>query len=156
MADEQPERPEGYHEDQLLQGTYPPYDRVIHGPPGTDIGSLWIAVVADEENHVVTMSSWDLDDRQRAMIAAGAHIRLSQWTYPIPPVSVAVEAPFCECHDAEMTFDPDQGGFHCPHIESAGGSDADDSTASSAEEQLRRDFSPAPDDDEAPEGGDLG
>lgn len=151
------ERPDGYHEDQLLQGSYPPYDRVIHGPPGTDIGSLWIAVVADEENHVVTMSSWNLDDRQRAMIAAGGHVKLSMWTYPIPPVSVAIEGPFCECHQEEMQFDMHDGAFVCRYMRYIGDDHAaDDGPASSAEEQLRRDFSPAPDDDEAPEGGDLG
>jgi hypothetical protein len=149
---EQPERPEGYHENQLLQGTYPPYDRVIHGPKGTDVGSLWIEVNVDEDRHVVTASSWNLDDRQRAMVEAGAHIRLSMWEYPICPVSVAVEAPFCECHAEEMDYDEDSGGFHCRHLTNAGDTDASDSDA---EEQLRRDFSPEPD-DEAPEGGDLG
>lgn len=152
---EQPERPEGYHEDQLLQGTYPPYNRVIHGPPGTDIGSLWIEVNIDEERHVVTASSWNLDERQKAMIAAGAHIRLSMWTYPIPPVSMAVEGPFCECHGEEMQFDIEDGAFVCRYMRNVGDAHADDSGLS-AEEQLRRDFSPAPDDDETPEGGDLG
>jgi hypothetical protein len=38
------------HPDQLRQGTYPPYNRVIHGPPGTDVGSLWIEVNTDTES----------------------------------------------------------------------------------------------------------
>jgi hypothetical protein len=42
-ADDEPMGRE-MHPDQLTQGTYPPYNRVIHGPPGTDVGSLWIEV----------------------------------------------------------------------------------------------------------------
>jgi hypothetical protein len=142
------------HRDQLRQGTYPPYNRVIHGPPGTDVGSLWIEVNTDTESEpgrrlVVTASSWDLDDRQRAMIEAGAHLRVSMWVYPIPPMSVAVEAPFCGCHAEEMVFN-DDGGFSCRHLLEVGGDGDHDIDA---EGQLRRDFSPA-EDDEA-EGGDL-
>jgi hypothetical protein len=98
---------------------------------------------------VVTASSWDLDDRQRAMIEAGAHLRVSMWVYPIPPMSVAVEAPFCGCHAEEMVFN-DDGGFSCRHLLEVGGDGDHDIDA---EGQLRRDFSPA-EDDEA-EGGDL-
>lgn len=140
LDDTPPER----HPDQLTQGTYPPYDRVIHGPKGTDVGSLWIEVNTDNQRHVVTASSWDLDDRQKAMIEAGAHIRLSMWEYPICPVSVAVESPFCGCHDEEMVFN-DDGGFSCRHLQEVGGDGDHDNDA---EEQLRRDFSPAEDDDE--------
>jgi hypothetical protein len=152
-ADDEPMGRE-MHRDQLTQGTYPPYNRVIHGPPGTDVGSLWIEVNEDTQSEpgrrfVVTASSWDLDDRQRAMIDAGAHIRLQMWTYPIPPVSVAVEAPFCGCHDEEMVFN-DDGGFSCRHLVEVGGDGDHDNDA---EEQLRRDFSPATDDED--EGEDL-
>jgi hypothetical protein len=152
-ADDEPMGRE-MHPDQLTQGTYPPYNRVIHGPPGTDVGSLWIEVNEDTESEpgrrfVVTASSWDLDDRQRAMIDAGAHLRVSLWVYPIPPMSVAVEAPFCGCHGEEMVFN-DDGGFSCRHLLEVGGDGDHDIDA---EEQLRRDFSPA-EDDEA-EGGDL-
>lgn len=149
-ADQTPPQP---HRDQLRQGTYTPYNRVIHGPPGTNVGSLWIEVNADDDNHVVTASSWDLDDRHRAMIDAGGHIRLSMWQYPICPVSVAVEAPFCECHDEEMEFNEHDGGFYCRHLTEVGDERSEHAEPDEGDgfDQARRDFSPAEDDDEESE-----
>lgn len=151
-------RPEG-HPDQLRQGTYPPYDKVIHGPQGTDVGSLWIEMNLDTESEpgrklVVTASSWDLDDRHRAMIEAGGHIRLSMWTYPIPPVSVAVEGPFCDCHQEEMRFNEAEGGFFCRHQQEVG--EHGTSSSGDPEGDVRRDFSPEPDDGADEEDGGAG
>lgn len=138
------------HPDQFTQGTYPPYDHVIHGPKGTDVGSLWIEVNFDTQSEpgkrlVVVASSWDLDDRQRAMIEAGGHVRLSMWTWPPPPVSVAVEGPFCDCHAEEMLFNEHDGGWYCRHQGEVGHATA---SSEDAEEQVRQDFSPAPDDED--------
>lgn len=142
--------PPDRHPDQLTAtGEYPPYNKVIHGPPGTDVGSLWIGIGDDPSGKVVTISAWNLDDRQKAMVEAGAHVQLAMWEYPICPVAVSVEGPFCDCHGEEMLFSQEEGAFFCAHQEVVGGADDTEASRGSAEEQVRRDFSPAKDDDEA-------
>lgn len=142
--------PPDRHPDQLTAtGQHPPYNKVIHGPPNTDIGSLWIGLGQDSDGKVVTISGWDLDDRQRAMVEAGAHIQLAMWEYPICPVAVSVEGPFCDCHGEEMEFDTEEGAFHCAHQGVVGDAEGDDdSSQRSAEDQVRQDFSPATDDED--------
>lgn len=101
------------HPDQLSPAAYPPYNHVMHGPPGTDVTSIWSSISGDENGYGVTSVPLNFDDRQRAMVEAGAHIQVNMWQVPMPPISVAVEGPFCECHDLEMIFDDESGGFHC-------------------------------------------
>jgi hypothetical protein len=148
--------PPDRHPDQLTAtGAYPPYNHVIHGPPGTEISSLWIGRGADEGGKVVTISAWELDDRQKAMIEAGAHIQLAMWEFPICPVAMSVEGPFCECHGEEMLFSQEEGGFYCAHQEVVSGADDGEASRRSAEEQVRGDFSPAADDSDDDDPDDL-
>lgn len=100
------------------------YTKVMHGPPGTDIPPLHIdlEVGRDEELRVfgVSHSGWQPTDAQKVMIQAGAHIRLSVWQHPIPPLAVSVEPPVCECHDEAMVLillGPNQVAFACRHDE---------------------------------------
>lgn len=148
MSDENEYDEHGYHQDQLKPGSHPPYNHVLHAPPGEEerIGSLWIELTADADRKVVTAASFDLEDRHRAMVAAGAHVRLQMWQHPICPISMSVEAPFCECHQEEMAFSEHDGGFFCPHQKEVG----DDLTP---QDEAHRDFTPAPDDDPDDEPG---
>jgi hypothetical protein len=131
------DRPE-MHPDQLKPGVYPPYNHVMHGPPGTDVGSIWTNIAQDSQGFGVTSVAYNLDDRQRAMIEAGAHVQVNMWQVPMPPISVAVEGPYCECHDAEMVFDEHDGGFRCAAQQEVGND-------SSPLEAARRDFKPEED-----------
>jgi hypothetical protein len=70
------------------------------------------------------------------MIDAGGHVQVNLWQVPMPPISVAVEGPYCDCHDAEMVFDEHDGGFRCAAQQEVG----DDSSPLEAAHQ---DFKPA-------------
>lgn len=139
---------EDYSRDQLKPVKMPYHNSVMRGPEGTDVGDLDTYISEDESGFVVTQSAWMPDERTRAMLQAGAHVRLSVWQHPIPPLAVAVEAPFCEvCEtETELRF----GRFECPHGHRQGAlKEVEAGERKTAEEQLREDFSPAPDNDAA-------
>lgn len=128
-----------YSEDQLQPMKTPHSNSVLKGPPDTDVGNLDCELGPDDDGHMVTASAWNLTQDQRNRIAAGAHLRMSVWQHPIPPLALAVEAPFCGACDREMSWDsrffcetPD-----CPAPEVFARRDP-----VTPEEQLRQDFSP--------------
>lgn len=58
-------------------------------PGGTDEHDLWVRRGVDGP-HAFVESVWELDDDERAAIAAGATVELRVWTTVTPPVSLAV------------------------------------------------------------------
>jgi hypothetical protein len=103
----------GRHEDQLVPVAMPYHNRVMHGPPGTDVQDVSTYVGPDHDGaHAVTALSYTLtDDRQRAMVAAGAHVVLKIWQVPMPPVALILEGPFCDLHHVEKVWA--EGEFVC-------------------------------------------
>lgn len=119
------------------------YDEIIHGPPGTDVGDLHIElepqVFENEQPVTVTHSGWHVKEEHVRMLEAGAHVRLSLWQHPIPPMSMSIEAPVCECHGEEMVWNDHDGGFYCAHLTTLDES-ATGEPARSALDQAHRDF----------------
>lgn len=112
------EQPGEYPDHQLVPLQEGMYNFLFRGPPDTDIGDLHTAVQEDEDGKAVVSSGWMPTTAQKAQIAAGAHIRVSLWTWPLPPMAVAVEPPICACHGEEMDFAWDgleYGGYYCAH-----------------------------------------
>lgn len=105
-----------YPEHQLVPQKGGRYQTVFHGPPGTDVGDLHCDLepyVEGEGQYVVNHSGWRPDEDQVAQLEAGAHVRVSLWTHPIPPMAVSIEPPVCQCHGEAMTFDRDELGYYC-------------------------------------------
>jgi hypothetical protein len=140
-------------DDQLRPFRVPPSNAVLKGPEGTDVGDLDCELVRDtEEGFVVTISRWDLDQDLRAKLSAGAHIRLSVWQHPIPPLAVAVEHPF-HCGE-EMIWRDGQfvcgdcgeaicaGEHYSAELKLGDDDDADGDDSRRAAKELRRDFRP--------------
>lgn len=138
------------HPDQLRPKTVPGYDHVMHGPPGTDVASVFVRIAEDDAGFRVTSVPYGMDERQRAMVEAGGYLVMNLWQHPMPPVSLIVEGPSCQCHGDEMAFNDDERGFYCAH-QATIGEESDDGTAN--EDRVRRDFSPAPDDEGDVDGG---
>lgn len=146
----------GDERDQLAPVKTPFTNAVLRGPEGTDdIRDLHCELAVDPVYRTpVTVSAWELDERQRELVAAGAHLRMSVWQHPIPPLSLAIEAPFCAgsglAHDpVSMIYVKSERRFACPACEYrlqplAEGSEP--ATAEEAERQVRGDFEPAPGD----------
>ena len=159
--------------DQLTQTVTPFTNRVMHAPPGQEeeVGDLAVELAVDPlHRSVVTVSAWELDERQRRLVAAGAHLRMSVWQHPIPPLALAIEAPFCgncggvtiyvkgesrfACPGCGERIDPDAG--NAPKIALPPGAErktsADDrATSRAALEQAKRDFVPTDDDPQTPD-----
>lgn len=151
----------GDHQLRSLKGGR--YGRVIKGPPGTDVGDLHIDVtpVGGEGGRilVVTNSGWEPTHEQLVQLEAGAHVMLSLWQYPPPPVAVTVEPPVCSCHGEAMQWDPDDEGFYCARLSTLGEGPAipnpeaqdlvDDAGIldDAAHRQARADFKPQPPED---------
>lgn len=109
-----------YNPEQLRPMKTPQSNLVMKGPKGTEVGDLDVELAEDTTHKsIVTVSAWELLDVHRDMIAAGGHIRLSVWQHPIPPLAVAVEAPFCDADGAEMEFDQEHMTFKCPNCTAA-------------------------------------
>lgn len=101
-------------EDPQLTPFKTPYSNaLLRGPEGSDVGDLDVELRPDERGQAVSASAWELTERQREWIAAGAHIRLSVWQHPIPPLAVAVESPFCPECGLEMVYGRAQREFRC-------------------------------------------
>lgn len=105
----------GDHQLTPIQGGR--YNEIIHGPPDTDVGDLHIElepqVFENEHPTTVTHSGWHVKEEHAKMLEAGAHVRLSQWQHPIPPVAMSIEPPVCGCHGEPMTWSEHDEGFYC-------------------------------------------
>jgi hypothetical protein len=112
-----------YPADQLVPLVGGRYTTVFHGPPGTDIGDLACDLepyMEGGEPAIINHSGWSLTEAQVKALEAGAHIRLSVWQQPIPPLAVSIEPPVCHCHGEPMHYEEDESGFYCRHQPTAG------------------------------------
>lgn len=151
-----PEMRASAQEDWIEPSTTPFTNAVLKGQPGTDVGDLELEL-CQEGGKVCSVSAWDLNERQRELVAAGAHIRLGVYQHPIPPLSMSIEAPFCPTCKAAMVYVKAEGSFFCagacpdrdprfgPALSSVNGSPADTPL-----EQAHQDFAPSDDDDDSP------
>ena len=57
---------------------------------GIDGDELWVEATEDEHG-TVAVSAWELDDQERAAIAAGGRVELRVWGGGHPPVALRVE-----------------------------------------------------------------
>lgn len=60
---------------------------------GTDENDLPVEQSLDESGNPCLVSTWQLDDEERAAIAQGGTISLCVWGDGTPPVSLAVNEP---------------------------------------------------------------
>jgi len=154
MADERPDPYVPVFEDRHGTHQLPPikggrYDEIIHGPPGTDVGDLHIEleplVFEDEHPTTVTHSGWFVREEHAKMLEAGAHVRLSVWQHPIPPLAMSIEPPVCECHGEPMVWNDHDEGFYCAHLTTLD-STATGEPARTALDKAHQDFKPQRDD----------
>lgn len=92
------------------------YTSVFHGPPGTDVGDLHCDLepfMMEDGPVTINHSGWMPTMEHVAQLESGAHIRLTVWQHPIPPLAVSVEPPVCSCHDEPMQWDPEDRGYYC-------------------------------------------
>lgn len=148
---------DGYEGHQIEQTVTPFSNSVLRGPEGTDVGDLACELAMDPHSEsVVTVSAWQPNEQQAAWLAAGAHLRMSVWQHPIPPLALAVESPFCPECEAPTVFVKSERVFACatsgcslygrptPSTFKAGASAAD-AGSMTPEQQVKADFAPAPD-----------
>lgn len=79
---------------------------VVYRGPAPEIGDLWVQRIQPGMILVV----YELDDADRAAIAAGGRVALVMHTEPIPPISMAVH---CE---AEFRPVAEHGWKHIPEL----------------------------------------
>jgi hypothetical protein len=134
--------------DQLAPTKTPYSNWVMKGPEGSDdIGDLSVELAVDERyRSVATISAWELDARQRELVAAGAHLRMTVWQHPIPPLALAVEAPFCEVCEMDMIYVRGERKFACPRCSIR--LHPGDGIEKTPLDSVHSDFSPAEDDSE--------
>ena len=90
---------------------------VMHAPPGAeDVKDLDVEI-AVEGRSVWTTSAWGLTDKQRQMIAAGAHLSMGVAIHPIPPLCLMVEPPFCSRCQTMQVFVGEVSAFACPNCD---------------------------------------
>lgn len=125
------------------------YDEIIHGPPGTDVGDLHIElepqIFEGKDPITVTHSGWFVSEEHLRQLEAGAHVRLSLWQHPIPPMAVSIEPPACECHGEAMTWSEEESNYYCSYLTTLDRS-ATGEPARSALDRAHQDFEPKPDD----------
>lgn len=105
-----------YNDDQLQPILTPFTNSVLRGPEGTDVGDLPCELIKEEvagETWVSTASGWELDERQRELVAAGAHMRMTVWQHPIPPLALSIEAPFCGSCTTQCVYVKSERVFAC-------------------------------------------
>lgn len=126
-----------YPEHQLVPLKGGRYKTILKGPPGTEIGDLHCDLepfVAYGAPVTISHSGWQPSAEQVRMLASGAHVRLSVWQHPIPPLAVAVEPPICRCHSEPCAW---LGGtFVCSQQTTAEALEAE------ALNRAKRDFTP--------------
>lgn len=144
-----------YPEHQLVPLKGGRYQRVFHGPPGTDVGDLHCdlepvgeVVDGEQKTWVVNHSGWEPSDEQIAQLSAGGHIRLSVYMHPIPPLAMSIEPPV-DADGSPMIWNQRLGAYVTAGLarnieQRQGEMDAEDDrdTARRAEEEVRRDFRP--------------
>lgn len=87
--------------------------------PTPEIGDLRVQR-AKEDGQRVVFSFWDTSEQERALVAAGADLKLGIWNNePIPPVSLDIVTPYCPrgCEIACDLVTDDRSGtqvFACP------------------------------------------
>lgn len=118
----------GRHPDQLVPVAMPYHNRVMQGPPGTDIQdvSTYVGPDASRQYAVTSLAYTLVDDRQREMIANGAHIVMEISQVPMPPVALIIEGPFCDLHQREKVWA--EGSWHCESCLTDGSSPEDPGT----------------------------
>lgn len=101
--------------------TTPDSNLILKAPEGhPDVEDLSVLVEFDPEEGVNRVrSTWELTDLEREQITEGATIDLRVWGDRAPPVSLTVEAPFCEGEDCgeRMTWKPELAIYSCDHDE---------------------------------------
>lgn len=146
MTYEPTEDPDKYPDHQLTPLKGGRYTDIFHGPLGTDVGDLYCDLepyFEGEKPAIINHSGWLASEEQARQLEAGAHIRLSVWSHPIPPLAVSVEPPVCDHCDRPMVWDSDDCGYYCPDVQASGRA-ADPKAA--AEKEVRDSFSPADED----------
>lgn len=99
---------------QIRQTETPFTNSTLKGPKDTDVGDLACELAIDPRTEtIVTVSAWQPTAQQRAWLAAGAHLRMSVWQHPIPPLALAVESPFCSFCDSPTIFVKSEQAFAC-------------------------------------------
>ncbi len=91
---------------------------------------------------MVVHSGWMPNEEQVAQLGGGAHVRLSVWQYPIPPLAVSVEPPVCACHSEPMEWDGEDFGYYCCRLTVQDKDVGPLSRDRSPLEAARRDFEP--------------
>lgn len=171
MSDEQqqPEIPllrpgaEGYYLDPIET---PHTNATLKAPPGMEesVRPLRLELCLDPDDRtLVSVSAWDLDDKQRDLIAAGAHLRLGVWQHPIPPLSLQIEPPFCDTCKAPKVYVRSEREFACagacpdrdprfgePGVPASGNGQPIADSEKSPLDQAHEDFTPG--EEERPEG----
>lgn len=82
------------------------------GPEGSGIEPLPVMVEND-----ATTSIWELDDDERARLAAGGRIGLVVLAHPQPPVALAIASPYCNKCGELMRWDERLGIYLCAETE---------------------------------------
>lgn len=108
-----------YNQDQLRPISTPFCNSILRGPPDTDIGDLPVELIKegpDGEEWICSASGWEMDERQRELVVAGAHMRMLVWQHPIPPLALAIEAPFCGECTTQCIYVKSERAFVCPSV----------------------------------------
>lgn len=111
------DEPEYDHQLSPLRGGR--YNQVFHGPPGTDVGDLHCDLepfIMGETPITINHSGWQPSERHVRQLESGAHVRLTVWQHPIPPLAVSIEPPVCRCHNETMSWDDEDCGFYCNRL----------------------------------------
>jgi hypothetical protein len=60
-------------------------------PGGTDENDLPVEHTVSEEGQPILLSTWELDEEERKLVASGSKIQLLLWGQGHPPVAIRVE-----------------------------------------------------------------
>lgn len=68
----------------------PTSNQVFRLPGGTEDNDLWVERTLGSDDEPLILSVWELDDDDRAAIAAGGTIELRVWGTGHPPVAITI------------------------------------------------------------------